>query len=418
MKPEANKTVSQADTTVRVILYKSKTYANGEHPIMLCVTQNRKRKYISLGLSCNPKLWSKSKNEPTGSHPQKDEIVDIIAKKLSEYSTAIVNFKRDEKEFTSTTLVKHVEEPNAKSKKITLYEYFKRMIERLEAAERMKYAMSFKDTLRVLKLFQKDDLPFGDVDVKFCNNFETYLRKKKLKETTISVYFRTLRVVFNEAIKEKATKLSNYPFKEYKVSKFNLKTRKRAITKDDKNAIAALSIAETSRIYRSRQFFLFSYYVRGINFIDIANLRWSNIEKDRLYYVRSKTDQTFNIKLLPQAQAIIDHWKPVTYTGDKEGFIFPILHRDRHSKPQQVLNRLHKILGQTNLDLKLIGDMVGLEIPLTMYVARHAYATILKHEGVSTSAISEAMGHQTEAITKTYLKAFENEVVDEADKNL
>jgi len=269
-----------------------------------------------------------------------------------------------------------------------------------------------------LKQFKNYDIPFGDVTVKFCNDFETHLRKQGLKETSMSVYFRTLRVAFNEAIKEKVTNPKYYPFKDYKISKFDLRTRKRAITKLDKNSIEALTIDETSRIFRSRQFFIFSYYVRGINFVDIANLRWSNIEGERLYYIRSKTGQIFNIKLLPQALAIIDYWKPVTYKGSSDDYIFPILNRQRHTEAIQINNRLHKILGQTNQDLKKIGEMIGLDIPLTMYVARHTYATTLKREGISTSKISEAMGHQTEAITRTYLKAFEDDVLDESDKVL
>ena len=303
-------------------------------------------------------------------------------------------------------------------KKTTLHQYFNLIIERLETTNRIKYALSFKDTLRVLKHFKKEDIPFGDITVKFCNDFETYLRKQGLKETSISIYFRTLRVAFNEAIKEKLTKPQYYPFKDYKVSKFDTRTRKRAITKDDKNQIESLNISETLRLYLSRQFFLFSYYVRGINFIDIANLKWSNIEGERLHYVRSKTGQLFNIKLLPQAQSIIDYWKPITYKGQGNDYVFPILDHQYHNDPKKVQNRLHKVLGQTNQDLKEIGQMSGLDIPLTMYVARHTYATTLKHQGVSISKISEAMGHQTEAITRTYLKAFEDDVLDESDKLL
>lgn len=415
MKKNENSKVVKGGATVRVILYKSKVLATGEHPLMLCITQNRKRKYLSLSLSCKPELWSEKTNKPKPSHPQKDLINKIIAEKIKEYTTAITEFKSDGKEFTNDTLLNAVEQP---TKKTTLHQYFNLIIERLETTNRIKYALSFKDTLRVLKHFKKEDIPFGDITVKFCNDFETYLRKQGLKETSISIYFRTLRVAFNEAIKEKLTKPQYYPFKDYKVSKFDTRTRKRAITKDDKNQIESLNISETLRLYRSRQFFLFSYYVRGINFIDIANLKWSNIEGERLHYVRSKTGQLFNIKLLPQAQSIIDYWKPITYKGQGNDYVFPILDHQYHNDPKKVQNRLHKVLGQTNQDLKEIGQMSGLDIPLTMYVARHTYATTLKHQGVSISKISEAMGHQTEAITRTYLKAFEDDVLDESDKLL
>ena len=409
------KKVIQAGATVRVVLFTSKTLANGEHPLMLCITQNRKRKYMALQISCSPDLWNDDRNEPKKTHPDKRRIESIIAKKIAEYKTTIVEFQDDKKDFTSETLVSAVEQP---IKKTSLHEYFKTTIERLESTDRIKYAMSFKDTLRVIKQMVKHDIPLSDVTVKFCNDLETFLRKKKMKETTIAVYFRTLRVVINNAISEKLLRKQAYPFDDFKVSKFDLRTRKRAITKDQKDKIEQLDIDINSQLYKSRQFFLFSYYVRGINFIDIANLQWLNIEGERLYYVRSKTGDVFNIKLLKQAWDVINHWKPQTYIGDKTDYIFPILNREDHITATQIQNRTDKVQGQTNKDLKELGHLIGLDVPLTMYVARHTYATTLKRQGVAVSKISEAMGHESEAVTKTYLKSFEDDVLDESDKLL
>ena len=89
-----------------------------------------------------------------------------------------------------------------------------------------------------------------------------------------------------------------------------------------------------------------------------------------------------------------------------------------HKTEIQVANRLHKVLAKLNKHLKEIVLVLNLSIPLTTYVARHSYATVLKRAGVSTSIISESLGHSSERITQIYLDSFNNEQIDEAMSHL
>ncbi len=162
---------------------------------------------------------------------------------------------------------------------------------------------------------------------------------------------------------------------------------------------------------------MFSYFVQGINLTDIAMLRWSNLKQDRIYYIRAKTGKGFNIKLMEPAMQIIERYR--TRTSDSpEDYIFPILDRTKHLSPVQIDNRIHKMTGCINKSLKQIASLSGLDIPLTTYVARHTYATVLKKSGVPVAVISEALGHESESITQTYLKSFENEVIEAANQHL
>lgn len=305
-----------------------------------------------------------------------------------------------------------------------LLAYLKDIHEQMKAAQRMGNANVYRDTCRSLaKYLQNKDCPLASVNVSFLNRYETFLRSEGCADTTMSVYFRTLRAAMNKAIGEKLLPADLYPFSrnvaeydKFSLAKFDLSTRKRAITKDEIRLIEAVEV-NTPRLLLAKHLFLFSYYGGGINYVDMAQLRWRNVQGSRLQYVRQKTGGLFNLKQPAQLATILDHYRPYTYAGS-DAYIFGILNSKKHQTQLQIANRLHKVKGQVNQDLKTIGQLAGIETPLTTYVARHSFVTALKRSGVSTAIISEAMGHQTESVTQTYLASFENELIDEAFNNL
>lgn len=412
----------QGTITTSVILYKSKTLSNGEHPILVRITQNRKRKYFAIGKSCSENLWDFKNSVPKKSHPNYKLLKAIISKKIAEYDKAAIDLEYEEKDFTPDTLIQTVEKPQ---RKLTVFDFFKETIDNLIASNKVGNAGVYTDTRNCLRNFLNEkDIHFSEIDLPLLNKWETYQRKNGNLETALSVRYRTLRALYNKAIGENIAKESSYPFaknktekNKFQVSKFELSTRKRAITKVDIKTIEGLDLSEDTGLFEARQYFLFSYYGLGINFIDIANLKWKNIIGNRIFYKRMKTGKELNFLLLNEAMNIINYWKP--YTGsDQENFIFPILEKNRHITPMQIENRTNKIIGKVNKDLKEIGKKAKISTPLTTYVARHTMATVLKNSGTATAIISQAMGHNTEATTNTYLKQFENEFVDAATANL
>lgn len=405
------------NTTISVILYSSKVLKNGENPLMLRITQNRKRKYKSLGISCKINDWDIKNNRPKSKHPNKALLEKIISKKIAEYKEQVLEFKSEGKDYTVDTLLNTVEKP---TRRISVFNFYTEIIDRLKSTNQLGNAGAYKDSKNSIMNFTKEkDIMFSEIDYSFLIKYETEMRKKELNENSISFYFRTLRALFNKAIQEKVCKATSYPFKKFKVAKFSNETKRRAITKDEIKKIEALDIPESSKRFTARQYFLFSFYCQGINFADIALLKWENIIGNRVFYTRAKTGKEINFILLEPALKIIEYWKPIT-SKSKKHYVFPILNNEIHISPTQIKNRTHKVIGIVNEALKEIGQDpdVGLEIPLTTYVARHTFATVLKRSGVSTAIISETMGHKTETITQVYLKSFENEIIDEAVKNL
>lgn len=377
---------------------------------MLRVTKDRKRKYVSLGISVNPEHWDFSKNQPKAECPNREYIELLIADKLKEYSAKIVELKATNQEFTSTTLVEKVCVNRVNRK--TVGDLFREHISSLTASGRKSYALSIKQLYNSLIEFNGHlDIPFSEMDIVWLRRYEAFLRRKGLAENTIGIRFRTLRSIYNVAIEENVVSAELYPFKKLKVSKLHQETAKRALSKEDIERV--LSYKSTNRYMRFPiDIFAFTYYCGGINFVDIAHLTKANITDGRLIYKRQKTKKLIKIPLQPQAVALIEK-----YSNDESQYLFPIL-SDFHKTDIQQANRIHKVISKVNERLKQIGKALNLPIALTTYVARHSQATVMKRAGVSTAVIREIMGHSSERVTQIYLDSFDNEQVDNALKSL
>ena len=398
-------------TGINILCYKSKTLANGEHPLMLRVCKDGKKKYISLGLSIAEQYWDFTKNKPKLNCPNKEYIETLIANKTKEFNEKVIEFKSEDKEFTARTLIEKVSKP---TKKKTVGEFFLEQIEQLKIAKRTGYAKSHYHVYNSLMKFNGHlDIYFSDIDIPWLKKYEEWQRANGDAENSIGIRFRTLRVIYNHAIEENLVKEEYYPFRKFKISRLHEVTAKRAIVKEEVMQIINYNyIGKDLYIHLAIDLFSFSYFMGGINFIDMAYLTHENIIDSRLIYRRKKTRKLIKLPLLPKASEIIDKYKT-----EGSPFLFPILSTFHQTEIQQ-RNRIHKTIVKVNRRLKNIGKELGIDKKLTTYVARHSHATTLKRAGVSTSIISEALGHSSEKVTQIYLDSFENTQMSNAMQNL
>ena len=402
-------TENAMNATVNIVCYKWKELANGENPLMICVCKDGKRKYKSLGISVKAEHWNFEENKPKNNCPNKEQILKLISDKTSEFAEKILDLKIEKKEFTATNLIEKVEGLSSKS---TVADLFDSHIAQLRKEGRYKYATSFNELKNSLLDFNKHlDIYFFEIDVDWLKRYEGYLRKRGLSVNSLGVRFRTLRALCNLALEKNMLKREAYPFDIYKVSKLHEETAKRAISKQDVKEIVNYK-ARRKYEQLAIDLFYFSYLCAGINFKDIAYLTKDNIMDNRIIYTRKKTKKLIKISLQGKAFEII-----CKYDNPNSKYLFPIL-SPTHKTDQQKINRLTKMLKVINRYLKSIGKELNIPIDLTTYVARHSFATVLKRSGVSTSIISESLGHSSEKITQIYLDSFENSQIDAAMKNL
>ena len=406
-------------TSVEAICFNYRPKKDNTYPIMLRLTKSGKRKYVSLGVSVKEENWDFNKNIPKRNCPNRDTILSVIEKRTAEYRAQINEFMVENKDYTLETLVQRAE---SSLRNMTVGNYLDLFISQLAKENRIGYAESFKGLKSSLLLYCKSlDIKFSAIDNQWLKGYELHLKKEGKARNTIGIRFRSLRALYNKAIADEVVKKDYYPFETFRVSQFHEQTKKRAIKREDIKRIIDLDL-RTITNYRSpylelgRDLFVFSYLSCGINLADMARIRYADIFNGRLQYHRKKTNKLITCKLQEPALKIIEKYRKEKVTP--EDYIFPILDRKVHKTETQIRDKVRKANKAANKALHKIEDKLGLPIELTTYVARHSFATVLKHSGVSTSIISESLGHSSEKVTQIYLDSFDNEQIDNAMKNL
>lgn len=403
-------------TTVSVVCYHHKILTNGESPIMLRICKGGKRTMKSLGISVHARYWDFAANQPKRNCPNRNYIQQVILRAVGECNALVLSKEAMQEEFTPRTLVhESKEEIRAQS----VEEFYVKLIADLKAQGAVGTAYAYQNSYGVLRSFNKGralTYTFGTIDAVFLEKFEGWMRSKGNKETTLSFQMRTLRAMFNRAIKAKIVSREKNPFNEYKISKFNTRTPKRALSKADMMKIIDADCSQGKEIEQfAHDIFVFSYLCGGISFVDIANLTPANIADGRLIYHRQKTHGAINVPLSEKAKAIIGKYDSHC---EQAGYLFPILDERVHITPLQKKNRVHKMCSRVNVALRNIAKRLKIKATVTTYVARHSFATVLKKSGVNIGIISEALGHHSLKTTQIYLGAFENSQIDAAMQNL
>lgn len=233
--------------------------------------------------------------------------------------------------------------------------------------------------------------------------FEAWHKTKGNSPNTISFYNRILRAVYNRAVEEDITENKN-PFK--RVYTGVDKTVKRAIPLEAIRKMKNLDLSLNPRLDFARDMFLISFYLRGISFIDLAYLKKTDLQNGYLSYRRRKTSQLLTIEWTKEMQMLLEK-----YPENPTEYLMPII-TNPESNPR---NTYRNVGYNINYNLKQIAQMVGVTVPLTLYVARHRWASAARAKGIPLSVISEGMGHDSEATTQIYLASLETYVVDKAN---
>ena len=424
----------EGKASVEVVYYTSNTLVDGSHPFFVRITKDRKRKYIATGLCMLPKHWDKEAKRIKNNFPNPSDrqtLKNELRAWEQRYEEAAGELAKADEQHDVHLVAARVAENRSKTRNGRLLAYCDELSDSYRAMGKVGNAGIYKDLRNQLAKFivaeyKAEDLPLERVNLSFCDKWERFLRSTGAKEITLSLRFRTLRAVLNKAIANGLAKVEHYPFArtaaerhKFSVGKFDVSTTKRAVSRDAIRMLEALT-PDTARLQLAKDVFLFSFYCGGINFVDLAQLRWRALTANdesattyRLNYVRQKTQGKFSLKLLPYPASIVARYRELTH-ATPDSYIFPILDVAKHQTSTQIKNRLHKILGQVNQDLKVLAPLAGIDTPLTTYVARHTFATSLKRSGVAIAIISETMGHTSEQTTRDYLDEFASDTMDAA----
>lgn len=285
-----------------------------------------------------------------------------------------------------------------------LISFGRKLTGRLEQIGKRRTAETYTTTVNSFSRFRKGrDVPLDEVDSTLMQEYENSLKEEGVCPNTSSYYMRNLRAIYNRAVEQELTP-QRYPFKH--VYTGIDKTVKRAISARVIHRIRELDLSLHPASDFARDVFMFLFYTRGMSFIDMAYLKKKDLQNGVLSYRRQKTNRRLFIKWEKPMQDIIDKYDT---TGSP--YLLPVITDMGKDKRRQYKNAAHLV----NARLKEIGEQLGLDVPLTTYVARHSWASIAKSKNVPVGTISEAMGHDSENTTRIYLASLDTSNVDKAN---
>lgn len=397
-------------TTAIIIDKRFPRKKDGRYPVKLRVTYQRKQKYYAI--------IDTKRNKQKEAYTEK-EFANIF-KQDSRGKNRSIRKKLDDIEYRAIDIIDSVlnefsfeaferEYLNHRKKDSTIEGYFETKAKELEEANKLQSAILYRATLKSLILFD-EKVSFQKITPSYLEKYEKSMLEQGKSYTTVGIYMRNLKHIINRAIKDRI--INEYPFGRDN-DKYSIP--------QGKNTKKALTLHEIELLVKSNpqspnealalKYWLFSYLCNGMNMIDIANLKFKNIDGNTLIFIRQKTKGTskempeINVYLLPEALKIIDEIGNLDKSP--ENYVFPIF------KPGMTeiekYNRIKQHIKTTNKYMRRLAKRIGIEKKITTYFARHSYSTVLKRSGAPIEFISEQLGHQSMKVTKAYLDSFEDE---------
>lgn len=297
-----------------------------------------------------------------------------------------------------------IDEFNRYAHEYSLFNFMESIIAKLKHNGKIRTSETYKSTLNSFKKFREDeDIMLDCITSETMEAYEAWHKNRGVAPNTISFYTRILRAVYNRTVEDDIIENRN-PFRHVYTGVD--KTVKRALPLAVIKKIKSLDLSLTPALDYARDMFLMSFYLRGMSFIDMAFLKKSDLKNGYITYRRRKTGQQLIIEWTKEMQMILDK-----YPENKSDYLLPVIRNPGLNERCTYRNAGYNI----NHSLKRIAGMVGVTIPLTLYVARHSWASAAKAKGIPLSVISEGMGHDSEATTQIYLASLDTSVVDKAN---
>lgn len=389
------------------IKFRASSVSHKEGCLYYQVIHNRLARQIGTCYRLHPSEWDAGLSEVVLTAGKErnaylQSLKDKVTEDLQRLKGIVEALTRQGKEYTSENVVAAYRESSAEN---SFFMFMDGVILQLEQLGKTRTSETYTSALNSFKRFREDrDVPLSGISPDMMVAYETWLKGNDVSMNTISFYNRILKAVYNRAV-EKDLVVQRYPFKHVYTGVG--KTIKRAVPLKVMRRIKEMDLASAPLWEYARDMFLFSFYTRGMSFVDMAYLKKKDLFGGILSYRRKKTGQQLYVKWEPCMQEIVER-----YGCTNSPYLLSAIRRPGEGdERKQYINEAHRI----NKYLKAIGTKLDLSVPLTLYVARHTWASIARSKNVPISVISEGMGHDSEATTRIYLASLDTASINKAN---
>lgn len=381
----------------KVVVMNNKQYRrkDGLYNVKIRLTHKRSVYYISTLYNILPKQINKDTGEIIN-HPNGSFFNIRLKGEILQYEKALMPIADRLDGLNAKEIINILS--NSSGGKVDFFKYGESIAKELKDEGRAKSSECYYGAINKIKNYTtKDTLPFDQINLQFLHGFEKYMRKKEYSVTTIGIYLRSIRAIFNRAINEDFVEITLYPFRKYSIPKGN--NPKRNLDIEELRKLRDIQLEGDEKA--ARDIFMLTFYLIGINFKDLYSLKGIS-RTNRIFYTRHKTSKFYSVRVFDEAKEIIDKYK-----GEKALLSFADKYKDHHSA-----------LKFINKHLRTIGTKCDLEFNLTTYFARHSWATTAVNSGISKDIVSLALGHSYgNSVTDAYLE-YDMRVVDEANRKI
>ena len=393
------------------IKFRASSVAGKEGTLYYHIIHQRKLRWISTDYHVYPEEWNARKSSVIVSNSNNRQahlqlIQSQIDWEMKQMQCIIHDKEMDGVSYSVDDLANEIQQlPTSQS----VFMFFRQQIAKKEQMQCVGTKNNYTNAVnRFIEFRNQKDLTFSQMTADMMEMYQAWLWNRGVGQNTVSFYLRTLRTLHHKAV-EAGQATSNDIFAHVQTT--NVRTAKRAISIKDIRNIEKLELQIGSSIDKARDLFLLSFYLRGMAFVDMAFLKKSDLKCGMVSYNRRKTHQNLNIEWIKPMQAIINKYAEQTKDSP---YMLPIL----TGKETSPYTQYRKVEYNTNYNLKKIGKMIGLKIPLTTYVARHTWASIALHMNIPIATISEGMGHNSYKTTQIYLESIDVATINEANRRI
>jgi integrase/recombinase XerD len=369
--------------------------------VTIRVTYDRKKKYYPTGIKLKVEDFQRIMNAR-----RRNETDNKLFKKIHDKVNKAMNAADKLTVFTYGKFEEiYLDNKEASD---SLRHAFDKYIDELKKENRLGTAISYQVANASIERYRKG-LKFADVTPAILKKYEAWMLENGKSKTTVGIYLRSLRTIFNRAKIDKAL----YPFGKNRYTIPTSRNIKKALTVDEIARIFNYKSKHGSPEDMAKDYWIFIYLCNGLNVKDLCLLKRKDIDGDILRYERAKTQlserntEKILVSLKPQAKAIIAKWGQPSI--NPHSYIFP--HIQPGMNPAQQRGTYQQVTKRINKYMKRIAERIEISKPVTTYFARHSFATILKRSGASMEFISEALGHSDLKTTRNYLAGFEAETI-------
>jgi len=391
--------------TVKVILWKHQQKKDGTFPLRLRLTKNGKVSYSSLGYSVKPAEFNDGEGRVKPNHINSVRLNNLITKRIAEVEAASLELEAQD---TDTTL-RQIKKQLKRASPINFFSFSNEYIKKFDNPAQLGTFYKYKGKLHKLYEYLRGErIMFNDIDPTFLREYETYLRNRGNHINTVHGDMRIIRALYYAAIREGIASQSKNPFFIYKLK--TKKSKKERLTQDEISRIRNLDLPYESKIWHARNIFLFSFNCMGMRAGDALFLKLKDINNGRCDYQMRKTSEVKSIKLTPEAEEILTHYKKKN--GNADDFVFPFVN------PRKILSYYKAKSSATvrvNKLLKKIALLANIDKKVSMHYARHTWAQFAQDKHFEIRLIQKGLGHESSTTTENYLADLNDMSLDAAN---